>query len=126
MRSRWLIVAIPVGLGLLVVALVALGWLTNWIISVRANLDALSVYAGILLSLLVAAGLAIQKGSARTYRQYIRQLQERATADRNRILDDLGHELKNPLTTLKLEVANLENTPPDCAYQEHIAKVKAV
>lgn len=108
-RTRIAMAALPAASGLLAWLLLGpLGWLPNYVIYLRASTSYLLLGLGIGLSLL-AGGLLIAS----------RWFQLRATADidaartaredeHRQFLRRLDHELKNPLTTLQVEIANLD------------------
>ena len=107
MKGKWLIAFIPLGLGLIVAALLESGRLANPVLRLRADLGTLAVLIGLALSAAMAALLALQGWTKRVQRQSFAQAQAQATEERRRFLQRLDHELKNPLTAIRAGLANL-------------------
>jgi two-component system OmpR family sensor kinase len=82
--------------------------LPNPILSLRLDL-------GTVLTIFMAFGLLEWRWLAwtryRTQQQTRQNIQAQTTTDRRRFLHRLDHELKNPLTTIRVGVANLRSTP---------------
>jgi signal transduction histidine kinase len=62
---------------------------------------------GLTLSGLLTIGLLFRERAERVRQQSIQQAQAAAAADRRRFLQRLDHELKNPLTAIRVGLANL-------------------
>ena len=124
MRQRWLLVLLPLVLGLGLAALLAGGALPNPVFYLRADLAALAMLLGTLASLLVALVLAVRAREARL-RRAIEQTQTQAADDRRRFLRRLDHELKNPLTAIRAGLVNLAGAPDEAARREAIGSVEA-
>jgi hypothetical protein len=102
LRQRWIIMLVPLILGLMVAALLTLGGLASTALSVRARLDALSVYTGLLSSLLIALGLGLRASAERRCAQQMTQLQSQTADDQRRLIERAAldrHRLLNNCTT---------------------------
>jgi signal transduction histidine kinase len=109
-RRWWGIALLPVLAGLVLATLVmALSALPDSIIYFRANLDVLVFLAGLLLSVLIAIGLALWIGAERRRKKCVTGLRAKATKERRRFVQRLDHELKNPLTAIRAGPANVVN-----------------
>jgi two-component system, OmpR family, sensor kinase len=103
-----LLASLPALVGMFLAVAYRLGWIENQIVYLRATLDILSSFVGILISILafICLGIALAINS-RSKRQ-IMQIHEQAGEERRQFLLRLDHEMKTPLTTLQLEIANLK------------------
>jgi two-component system OmpR family sensor kinase len=125
---RWL-----AGLAALIPAIAGLGLalllesegVANPLYQIRVNLDALLLRAGLLLSA-VGLGLVILWDSAQRRREHaVDEARRQASEAHRRFVRRLDHELKNPLTTMQIELANLSSAPLVAEQQEAIASVAA-
>jgi len=125
--ARWLIVLTPAGLGILIALFVSSGLANNPILFLKADLGTLCWLIGVILSLLLAAGLALWQVLAAQQRQQLTDAHTEATADKHRFLQRLDHELKNPLTAIRIGLANLDetNNGPNGSHVETLGSVNA-
>lgn len=102
----------PTLLGLGGSSLTNLGVIPNLVVMGRyqADLAALWLVAGLGISLLVASTWAGQRWMERRVSSALAEEREGQAADRRRFLRRLDHELKNPLTTICLGIANLQSS----------------
>jgi two-component system OmpR family sensor kinase len=91
------------------------------IVYLRANLGSLALAAGLGLTALAGAAALLLSWSKR------RRLQITAGAadERRRFLRRLDHELKNPLTAIRVGLANLAEAPSEETRQEALLSVDA-
>ncbi len=110
----WLLAALPALVGSLVWALLS-GWglLPDPVVYLRFSLGVAILAIGVLLSLLALAGLVGLRLRQRNEREHLAQAQSAAADAHRSFLLRLDHELKNPLTALQVELANLEAMLPD-------------
>jgi len=113
MSRRWRVAfalsAIPAAFGLLAwLALLGTGWLPDYVIYLRISLGYLLLGIGLALTLVIAGFLALAYALDRRSRRQVEGARAEAAARRRQFLLRLDHELKNPLTTLQVEAANLE------------------
>ncbi len=117
MNRSWLWALIPLGLGLALGAAYGLGWLSNPVLYLRADLAAIAQICGL--------ALAIGLWGWIVFRDWLSAVRQRAeivaAEDRRRFLQRLDHELKNPLTAIQAGLANLGETGDTTA----LASVKA-
>jgi two-component system OmpR family sensor kinase len=122
-KWRHLLIPLPLGVGLL-----ASVWFhyrgVNPVFYARADASALATLAGLLLTLLLAAGYAACGLLERARQAWLAQAQAQAAEDRRRFLQRLDHELKNPLTALRAALANLAGAPTDAARREALTSVE--
>jgi len=110
-RKGWLLLVslIPLGVGLLA----ALGWQMGlgpnpvWVLRLRADTGTLFLLAGVLLTLMTLPAAAVGVLAARRHAQDLAALQAAYTDAWHRFLGRLDHELKNPLTALRVGLAHL-------------------
>jgi two-component system OmpR family sensor kinase len=84
------------------VAAATFGWY-NPLIYMKAQMSVLLIFLGALLSILLAARLALLAWSDQVQAQSLAQ----AADERRRFIRRLDHELKNPLTAIRAGIANL-------------------
>jgi two-component system OmpR family sensor kinase len=107
------IVLLPAALGFVAWQMYRNGWLTDSIIYLRASLGLLLLIVGILLSALIGIVTIFYLSFDRSTRSESYSLATRFSNEHRQFLHRLDHELKNPLTTLQVELANLdEELPP--------------
>lgn len=111
-RTLFLLASQPAALGFLAWQAFRFGWLSDSILYLRANLGLLIFLSGLLLSILFGIG-------AYMYLRFERRAQRTSDAalvhfstEHRQFLQRLDHELKNPLTTLQVELANLMDEDP--------------
>jgi two-component system OmpR family sensor kinase len=86
-----------------------LGWLDDYIVFLRLSLGYIILGTGLTLSAFLVAGVLLIIREQRKAAQAIRLSQLDSAASHRQFLLRLDHELKNPLTTLQVEVANLDS-----------------
>jgi len=86
-----------------------LGWLGDYIVFLRLSLGYIILAAGLTLSAFLVTGVLLIIREQRKSAQAIEQSQLDSAASHRQFLLRLDHELKNPLTTLQVEVANLDS-----------------
>jgi len=106
-----LAVLAPLALGLTMLALTSLKIVPDPQVTLTADLSAVTLLIGVVLSLSVAAALVIRRRVARLQHAALERLREQASEDRRRFFGRLDHELKNPLTAIHAGVANLAEAP---------------
>jgi two-component system OmpR family sensor kinase len=105
--ARWLLVLTPAGLGLLAVLFFSSGLVGNPVLYLRADLGTLCLIIGVISSVLLSSGLALWSRSDSLRKRLIKARSE-SVADKHRFIQRLDHELKNPLTAIRIGLANLE------------------
>ena len=103
-----LLAALPALVGLALWLAFRLDWLSNSIVYLRASLGTLLLAMGLVLTLLFGVGLAMYMTLVQQSQRRVVTIQAREDAKHRQFLRRLDHELKNPLTAMQIEVANLE------------------
>jgi two-component system OmpR family sensor kinase len=103
-----LLAVLPALVGLALWLAFRLDWLSNSIVYLRASLGTLLLAMGLVLTLLFGAGLAMYMTLVQQSQRRVVTIQAREDAKHRQFLRRLDHELKNPLTAMQIEVANLE------------------
>jgi len=107
---QWLGPLIAVLTGFLAALITRLNWIPNYIFkgSFELTLSALLLFIGLLAGL-TWGSLVLVKRSIRNKVKHARDAEKAAqVSERQRFLRRLDHELKNPLTTIRLGITNLE------------------
>jgi signal transduction histidine kinase len=111
---RWLLALVPLAVGTGLWAAARTGGLSDE--RLRVSLSALRgdwlLAAGLLLSLLAVAGLAIAARRDLRWRRLLEAQAAEHARDRRLLLARLDHELKNPLTAMLAATANVSATLP--------------
>lgn len=108
MKRIWILLFLPVVIGVLLKISLERGWLENSIVYLRIDIGTLSLLLGILLSILLFVIWAIFIWQERQFNDEYIQLQATAAEERRQFLRRLDHELKNPLTAIQAGLVNLE------------------
>lgn len=86
-----------------------LGWIEDYIVFLRLSLGYIILVAGLVLSGFLVTAVALVVWQQRKAAETIHQTQLDSAVSHRQFLLRLDHELKNPLTTLQVEVANLDS-----------------
>jgi two-component system OmpR family sensor kinase len=121
MKWKWLTSLFPFGLAAIFSILLNLGKIDNPIIYAKADLGTLLLFFGLVLTILVGAGWALNDWAE----HYNQNAQALATDERRRFLRRLDHELKNPLTAIRAGLANIDEAPSPEARNLALESVKA-
>ena len=106
-RWGWLWALLPLVVGLILASSAWLQWLPNPIVYVRADVGTLAWLLG---ALLAASVLGIW-WQAQRHARALQQARAEAATEHRRFLRRLDHELKNPLTAIRVALANLADAP---------------
>lgn len=108
-RNQILFIAasLPVILGFLTWQAFRFNWLPDSILYLRVNLGFLLFLSALILSLLLGSGLYLYLRLERRAQNGSNAAQDHFSTEHRKFLQRLDHELKNPLTTLQVELANL-------------------
>lgn len=124
MKAWWGLAPLPAMVGLAVAVLAWQGAIDNPVLYLRGRLDVCAWVGGLVLSLLVAAFLGLAEGLQRRARRAVRQLHEQVAQERTRFLRRLDHELKNPLTALRNQLAKELDGSPSLEQQAALAALE--
>jgi len=112
-RNRLLfIVLLPAASGFAAWQAFRFGWLIDSVLYLRANLGLLLFLIGLLLSTTSGIVLYFYFRFAKSSRNASDAALNRFSMEHRQFLQRLDHELKNPLTTLQVELANLRDEEP--------------
>ena len=106
-----IIALLPAALGFAAWQAYRNGLLTDSIIYLRASFGLLLFIVGVLLSTLIGIVIAFYFLFKSRTQKESDSLSTRSTTEHRQFLQRLDHELKNPLTTLQVELANLDEEP---------------
>lgn len=123
---RWLPPIVLLLVGLSGAWLTKAGLLPNRLYqaSFHFDLTALFFYAGLLAALVWIGGILLRRQSQRRIENSLAQERTAQGQERQRFLHRLDHELKNPLTTIRLGIANLKENP--CPGEEMAGSLERI
>jgi signal transduction histidine kinase len=104
MKRKGLIVLLPLALGVGFSLILNSGLFPNPIVYLRADVGAVGVLIGAIVSIILAAWTIAW---SRAKKNGEREAHWRAVEDRRRFVRRLDHELKNPLTAIRAGLANI-------------------
>jgi two-component system, OmpR family, sensor kinase len=108
-----LIAVLPAALGFIAWQVYRNGLLTDSIIYLRASLGLLLLIVGIFLSTIISIVFAFYL----SFERRTRSESDSLATEHRQFLQRLDHELKNPLTALQIELANLDEEPHQASPQ---------
>lgn len=124
-----LIALLPVALGFLLWQTYRYGWLADSILYLRTNLGLLIFLIGLILSTLLSIGFYFYIRCERNAQRTSHAVRDRFSTEHRQFLQRLDHELKNPLTTLQVELANLREEEPhpdsDLQTESSLVRIRA-
>ncbi len=123
--KRWLLILLPLGLGLIIAWLINQFQLSNPLFRVLISLSSLLLLIGLLISLFLLVAWLSRQTAERRSRQKIAQLQADTAEERRQFLRRLDHELKNPLMAIRAGLANFANAPTAETRHSALATVEA-
>jgi signal transduction histidine kinase len=107
LKAAILLAGSPAIVGLALFFAYRSGWLERMIIYLRISLDNLVLIAGVFLSILALGFLGVVFLSRVGANHRIAEIHRQSREERRQFFRRLDHELKNPLTTLQVEIATL-------------------
>jgi two-component system OmpR family sensor kinase len=111
-RRALILALIPFALGLATALLLQVTSHRLPIIRLRADLGTWLALLGGLLSLLALTGVVVWAVAGRRLDRALTEARQAQAEAHRRFLRRLDHELKNPLTAIRVGLANLTGTPP--------------
>jgi signal transduction histidine kinase len=124
MNRRWFFLLTPAFVGLALYLILGAGLLPDPLLHVRMSFSYLSLFTGLLVSILLLVLYEIDQFRRWRYK-YQKQVQAQAAEERRRFLRRLDHELKNPLTAIRAGLANIAEAPNEANRQEAVESVEA-
>lgn len=121
----WLAALAPAVLGLSLALLLQSGRLPNPLLNLQADLGTLLLLAGLLFSGVAVRAVALWVQAQRRLHQAVSEEREAAAEAHRCFVRRLDHELKNPLTAMRIGLANLASTSPGPEQREVLASVEA-
>jgi two-component system OmpR family sensor kinase len=123
---RWAVALIPAAAGLVVASLLhEVPGLANTIIAIRVDVGAAAQIVGGTVSIGALLCIAAWSWAERRCERHLSETHTKTAEERRRFLQRLDHELKNPLTAIRVGLANLSGDPTTRARQEALATVDA-
>jgi two-component system OmpR family sensor kinase len=123
---RWAAALIPAAAGLTIAALLyQVPALHNPVISLRVDVGTAALIVGSGLSLAALLWVGCSGWAEHRHQRDLSDARTRAAEERRRFLQRLDHELKNPLTAIRVGLVNLSSDPPPDARQEALTTVEA-
>jgi len=125
MMRRWLLALIPIASGIVLAFVIRAGSIDNPILFLRADIATLFILFGVVLSVIAAILLSARSRTTQALYDANAHAQEQAADERRRFLRRLDHELKNPLTAIRVGLANLSDAGNADARQDTLASIEA-
>lgn len=123
---RWGIVLIPIAAGLVASSLLSqVPTLSNPIIAIRVDLGTTAFLVGCGLSVAALLGVACWGWAERRCQRQLMDAYAEAAEERRRFLQRLDHELKNPLTAIRVGLVNLSGDSSPAARREALSSAEA-
>jgi two-component system OmpR family sensor kinase len=123
---RWAVALIPAAAGLAIASFLSqVSAVPNPIAAIRVDLGTAAMILGSMMSAAGLLGVAYREWGERRCTGRLADARREAVEERRRFLQRLDHELKNPLTAIRVGVANLAGDPPRAARQEALTTVEA-
>jgi two-component system OmpR family sensor kinase len=124
-RRALILALIPLALGLTAALLLRAISDGLPIVRLRADLGVWFALLGGLLSLLALTGIVVWAAAGRRLDRALTEARQAQAEAHRRFLQQLDHELKNPLTAIHVGLANLAGAPPGEARARTLAGVEA-
>lgn len=109
----FIVATLPFVIGVVLSVLLSSNILPNYVFVGNYDVDLAWILSRICfgISLLAVAGLVVSMRIRQPVIQNLDQLADRSSRDQRKFLQRLDHELKNPITILRLSVVNLQHSP---------------
>jgi two-component system OmpR family sensor kinase len=120
----WLAAMAPAVLGLGLALLLQSGRLPDPVLYLQADLGTILLLAGLIFSGGAAGAVALLLRAHRRLTQAVSEEREEAAEAHRRFVRRLDHELKNPLTAMRIGLANLAGTSPRPEQREVLASLE--
>jgi signal transduction histidine kinase len=124
-RRALILALVPFALGLAAALLLRVISDGLPIVRLRADLGTWLALLGGLLSLLALTGVVVWAAAGRRLDRALTEARQAQAEVHRRFLHRLDHELKNPLTAIRVGLANLAETPPGDERNRTLAAVEA-
>lgn len=121
----WLAALAPSILGLGLALLLQSGRLPNPVLYLEADLGTILLLLGLLVSGGAVCVATVGARAGRRLRQAVSEEREEAAEAHRRFVRRLDHELKNPLTAMRIGLANLADTPTAPEQREVLASLES-
>jgi two-component system OmpR family sensor kinase len=120
----WLAALAPAVLGLSLALLMQSDRLPNPLLNLQADLGTILLLVGLLFSGVAAGMVGLRVRAQRRLGQAVFEERGEAAEAHRRFVRRLDHELKNPLTAMRIGLANLASTSPRPEQRELLASVE--
>lgn len=123
-RSKWIGLLLPAGLGFAGIALLLRVSVLDTAITFPDDLDVLIILLGLSLAIFTSLYLLVREAMERLRQQSFDLARTETLSEHRRFLNRLDHELKNPLTALRVGLAGLAMTPMEKSQQQLLAALE--
>lgn len=111
--KKWLFILLPVLISIAIVFFLQVSNMGHYQLEGRFNLTTIAVFLGIVGSVGLLFGVLIRSRAINRQNTLLEEQQVYASQDRQRFMRSLDHELKNPLTAIRIATANLAEGSKD-------------
>ena len=120
-RWVWLLVFVPAATGLIVALVLWAELLPNQVLRAWTDVGTLLLTTGVLITLLAAWQVAVAVMARRRLERALAREKEHAAEAHRRFVGRLHHELKNPLTAIRIGLQMAREVSPDTQLEETAA-----
>ena len=121
----WLLALAPALVGLALAFLLQSGRWGGLLVGISIDLGTVLLLAGLLISAVALGLVAVLTVAERRQQRAVAEERNRAADAHRRFVQRLDHELKNPLTAMRIGLADLRNAPLGAEQRDTVAGVAA-
>jgi two-component system, OmpR family, sensor kinase len=122
---HWLTIFSPILISILILVLLLNGLVDDPLLRMQIDEGLLIVLVGLALSALLTINFTSQRLLTQLHRENMAQARAETAEEHRRFLNRLDHELKNPITALRIGLAYLAATPEPEKQAEIISSIDA-
>ena len=121
----WILSLLPAGVGILIGILATNENITNPVLFLRGRFAVLATLCGVTISIIIIAAAQFWIHTQKKHNREIQGVRKQANEDRQRFLQRLDHELKNPLTVIRAGLTNMTYEPLEDYLANEVSAVQA-
>jgi len=121
----WFLALLPAGVGVLIGLLATNENITNPVLFLRGKFAALAILVGVTISIISIAVAQFWIHTQKKHKREVQEVRKQANEDRQRFLQRLDHELKNPLTVIRAGLTNMTYEPLEDYLANEVSAVQA-